>query len=99
MTSVPYSDGSLWPLFSIDIDLQIDFDDRLINEPSSAANGATPMSLNELDLSQSYNQATQESESPGLPRGLVEYLSPGSKVSANAIILTHILSFIPNFGS
>lgn len=99
MTSVPYSDGSLWPLFSIDIDLQIDFDDRLINEPSSTAIGATPMSLNELDLSQSYNQATQESESPGLPRGLVEYLSPGSKVSANAIILTHILSFIPNLGS
>ena len=96
MSSVPFSNGSLWPLLSIDTDWQIDFDDRLITEPNSVVVGATPIALNELDLSQSYNQPTQDSESPGLPRGLVEYFSPGGKVSAKATILTHILSFIHN---
>lgn len=93
MSSVPQSNGSLWPLFSIDTDWQIDFDDRLITEPSSAVIGATPIALNELDPSQLYNQSTQDSESPGLPRFLVEYLSPGGKVSANATILTHIIIY------
>ena len=94
MSSVPDSNGSLWPFFTTDTDWQIDFDDQLTTEPNSAVIGATPIAVNELDLSQSYNQPTQGSESPGLSRGLVEYLSLSEKVSANATILTYILSFI-----
>lgn len=96
MSSVPYSNGSLWPLFSTDTDWQIDFDDQLTTEPNSAVVGATPIPVDELDLSQSYNQPTQDSESPGLSRGLVEYLSLGGKVSANVTILIYNLSFIHN---
>lgn len=94
MNSGPYSNGSLWPLFSTDTDWQIDFDDRFPTEPNSAAIGASPIAVNELDLSQSYNQPTQDSASPGLSRGLVEYLSLSGKVSAKATILTYMLSFI-----
>lgn len=94
MSSVPQSNGSLWPLFSIDTDWQLDFDDRLITEPSSTGIGATPVALNELDPSQSYSQSTHDSESPTLPRGLADYLSPGGKVSGNAIILTQIYYYL-----
>ena len=99
MSSVPSTNGSLWPLFPMDNDWQIDFDDRFITEPTNVVTGATPIALNELDLSQSYNQPTQDSESPGRSRGLVEYLSPSGKVSAKATILTHISSFIHNFAN
>ena len=99
MSSVTNSNGSLWPLFSIDNDWQIDFDDRLITEPTSAVTGGTPIAVNELDLSQPYTQPTQDSELPGLPRGLAEYLSPSGKVSANATFLIHISSFIQNSAS
>ena len=97
MSSVPNPSGSLWPLFSIDNDWQIDFDDRLITEPTRAVIGATPTALNELDMSQSYYQLNQDLESPVLPRRLVEYLSPGGKVSANTTILTHISLLIYSF--
>ena len=99
MSSVPNPDGFLWRLFTTDNDWQIDFNDRFITEPTSAVLGATPIALNELDLSQSYYQLNQDLESPGLPRGLAEYFSLGGKVSANATILTHISSFIQSFAN
>ena len=97
MSNIPNPNGSLWPLFSIDNDWQIDFGDRSIAEPTSAVIGAAPIALDELDLSQSYCQTNQDLESPGLPRGLVEYPSNDSRVSANATILTHISSLIYSF--
>ena len=87
MSSVPESMVSLWPLFTSDTDWQMDFDDQLNTEPTSAVVGATPIAVNELDLSQSYNQPTQCSEPSGLSRGLIEYLHLSEKVSANATIL------------
>ena len=96
MSSLSNPKGSLWPLFSIDSDWLMDFGDRSITEPISAV-GATPIGLNELDLSQPYCQPNQGLESPGLPRSLVEYSINDGKVSANATILTHISSLIHSF--
>lgn len=94
MSSVPESNGSLWPLFTTDTDWQMDFADQLTTEPNSAVIGATPIAVNELDLSQSYNQPTQGSESSGLSRGLIEYLNLSEKVSTNATILVkHIVVY------
>ena len=92
MGSVPDSNVSLWPLFTTDTDWQMDFDDQLTTEPTSAVVGATPIAVSELDLSQSYNQPAQGSESSGLSRGLIEYLNLSEKVSAHATILVkHVI--------
>ena len=77
----------------------MNLDDRLITEPNSAITGATPIAVNELDLSQPYNQSSQGCESPGLSRGLVEYLSLGGKVSAKVTILIYVLSFLHSYVS
>ena len=87
MSGVSDSMVSLWPLFTTDAEWQLDFDDQLTTLPTSAVNGATPIAVNDLDLSQSYNQPIQGSESSGLSRGLIEYLNLIEKVSANATIL------------
>ena len=92
LSSAPDSNVSLWPLFTSDTDWQMDFDDQIISEPNSAVVGATPIAVHELDLSPSYNQPTQGSESSGLPRGLIEYLNLSEKVSANATILEKTVS-------
>lgn len=114
MSSVPYSNGSLWPLFSPDTDWHIDLDDPSTTLPNSAVTDATPMALNELDLSgvdanpiavrdldlaQSYKQPTQDSESPGLSSGLIEFLRLSEKVSANATTFTCTSSFIDIFAN
>lgn len=87
MSSEPDSNVSLWPLFTTDADWQLDFDDQLTTLPTSAVKGATPIAVNDLDLSQSYNQPIQGSESSGLSRELIEYLTLSEKVRANATIL------------
>ena len=92
MSGVSDSMVSLWPLFTTDTDWQMDFEDQLTAEPTSAVVGATPTAVNELDLSQSYNQPIQCSEPSGLSRGLIEYLHLSEKVSASAAILVkHII--------
>ncbi|RQM04530.1 hypothetical protein DH86_00004444 [Scytalidium sp. 3C] len=79
MSSEPDSNVSLWPLFTTDADWQLDFDDQLTTLPTSAVKGATPIAVNDLDLSQSYNQPIQGSESSGLSRELIEYLTLSEK--------------------
>jgi hypothetical protein len=86
MNSVPDSNVSLWPLFTTDADWQLDFDDQFTTLPTSAVKGATPIAVHNLDLSPSYNEPIQGSESLGLSRGMIEYLNLSEKVSANTTI-------------
>ncbi|MCJ1279780.1 hypothetical protein MMC21_007604 [Puttea exsequens] len=76
---VPDPNGSLWPLFPTDTDWQFDFDDQLTTEPNTTFISAASIAVNELDLSQSYNHPTLGSESAGLSRNLIEYLSLSEK--------------------
>lgn len=80
----PESDGSFWPLFPTDTDWQLDFDLPFTTEPNSASTGGTSAALSELDLSQLYNQSTQDCDSAGVSRELIDYLSLGEKVSTDA---------------
>ena len=90
---VPDPNGSLWPLFPTDTDWQFDFDDQLTTEPNTTFISAASIAVNELDLSQSYNHPTLGSESAGLSRNLIEYLSLSEKVSSNPTILTSNIIF------
>lgn len=87
MNNVTDSNALVWPLFTTDADWQFDFDMPFTEEHSSASTVASSTALNELDLSQFYNQPTQGFDSAGCSRELIEYLSLSEKVSTDATFL------------
>lgn len=87
ISNVPDSNALLWPLFTTDTDWQFDFDMPFTEEHSSASTVASSMALNEVNMSQFYNQPTQGLDSAGCSRDLIEYLSLSEKVSTDAAFL------------
>ena len=81
--NVPDSNALSWPLFRTDTDWQFNFDAPFTAEQTSASTGAASTTLTELDMSQTYIPPTQDIDSGGCPRELLEYLSLSEKVSKN----------------
>lgn len=81
VSNVPGPNPFSWPLFTADTDWQFDFDIPWTAEHTSASTDTSSAALTELDISQSYNQPTQGSDSTGCSEELIEYLSLSEKVS------------------
>ena len=79
--NVPDSNAISWPLFRMDTDWQFNFDTPFTAEQAGASTGTASTQLTELEMSQFYISPTQDSDSGGCPRELLEYLSLNGKVS------------------
>ena len=82
-SSVPDTNGSLWPLFPTENDWQHYLDAQFSAGPDNASIGAVSTTVSEINLSQLYHQPLQSPEPAALSRDLTEYLDLGGKVSIN----------------
>ena len=90
--NVPDSNAISWPLFRTDTDWQFNFDTPFTAEQTGASTGAASTTLTELEMSQFYISPTQDFDSGGCPRELLEYLSLSEKVSNDDALPAYILT-------
>ena len=81
MSNVQDSNAFSWPLFATDTDWQFDFDIPFTAEHANASTCASSTALNELDMSQFYNQSTQGFDSTASSGELIGYLNLNDKVA------------------
>ena len=82
MSNVQDSNAFSWPLFATDTDWQFDLDIPFTAEHADASTCASSTALNELDMSQLYNQSTQCFDSTTASSGeLIGYLNLNDKVT------------------
>ena len=83
MSNVCNSNDISWTSFATDTNWQFNVDDQFLAEPISASTETCSTAFNELDMSQFFNQDTQDFDFTRASGDLFEFLSLGDKVSIN----------------
>ena len=81
LSNVKDTNAFSWPLFATDTDWQFDFDIPFTAEHADTSTCVSSTALNDLDMSQFYNQPTQAFDATASSGELIGYLNLNDKVT------------------